>query len=356
VAPALRAQEALARERILATIEAVADWQLTHLAERVARPGGRPQRVTDRSWIRSVFFTGVVAAYRATGEQRYLEAAVALGERNRWRLGPRADHADDHCVGQVYAELYLLLGEERMIQPTRERFDRLISKRRREPLWSWADALFMSPPAAAMLAAGSGESRYLDWLVSSWRQAQGSLYDRQERLWYRDRRFVIRADGSGPREANGAKLFWGRGNGWVLAGLARVLTHMPSDYPERARFERLMQEMAARLVELQGDDGLWRSSLLDPATYPQPEGSASALIAFGLAAGINGGILEADEYGPAAWRAWRGLEGLISAEGRIGWIQPVGGAPAAVRSEDSAEFGSGALLLAAEQMLFLVPD
>ena len=350
------AESRFRRERMLAAIESVADWQLEHLADRVPRPGGRSQEVTDRSWIRATFFAGVVAAYRATGQERYLRAALDLGERNRWRPGPRARHADDHCVSQVYAELYLLLGEERMIGPTREIFDSLVAGRQREPILSRADALFMSPPAMAMIARGTGERKYLDWLTSSWRQAQVTLYDRQDHLWYRDREYVIAPDGSGPRTPSGAKVFWGRGNGWVLAGVARVLAHMPDDYPERPRFERLMGEMAARLVELQGSDGLWRSSLLDPASYPAPEASGSALIAFGLAAGVNSGVLDADSYLPAVRRAWSGLDGLIDPAGKVGWVQPVGEAPAATRAEDWAEFGAGALLLAAEQMLPLTAD
>ena len=344
------------RATILATIEAVADWQLSHLSDRVERPGGRPQRVGDRSWVRCVFFTGVLAAHRATGEARYLEAAVALGERNGWRLGRREEHADDHCVGQVYAELFLLLGEDRRLEPTRRRFDDLLSRRRAGPIWSWADALFMSPPVAALLAEATGERRYLDWLASSWRLAESRLYDRQEMLWYRDSDDVPGPDGAGPRAPNGAKLFWGRGNGWVLAGLVRVLEHLPADHPERPRFEERLRRHAARLVELQGEDGLWRSSLLDPDSHPEGESSATALIAFGLASGVHQGVLAGDRYLPAVWRAWNALDGRIDATGRVGWVQPVGREPGPARAGDSTEYGAGAVLLAAEQVLRLAAD
>jgi rhamnogalacturonyl hydrolase YesR len=214
----------------------------------------------------------------------------------------------------------------------------------------------MTPPAIALVARGSGEPKYLDWLTSLWRQAEASLYDREEHLWYRDPEFGIGPDGSGPRTANGAKIFWGRGNGWALAGLARVLTQMPDDYRARPRFEGWMREMASRLVQLQGSDGLWRSSLLDVESYPAPETSASALIASGLATGVNDGVLEVETYLPALRRAWSGLVGQIDPGGRVGWVQRVGRAPGSTRAEDTAEFGAGAVLLAAEQMLLLAPD
>ena len=341
------------RASVLATIEAVADWQLAHLADRVTRHGGRPQKVADRSWVRCVLFTGVLAAHRATAEARYLEAAMALGERNGWRLGRRKEHADDHCVGQVYLELYRLRADERLLEPTRRRFDEIIARRRSAPIWSWADALFMSPPTVTMLAAATGDRRYLDWLASSWRQTESLLYDHEERLWYRDTDYVVAQDGSGPRAPDGAKLFWGRGNGWVLGGLARVLEHLPTDHPERPRFEDRLRRLAERLVELQGEDGLWRSSLLDGADHPEGETSATALITFGLASGVAQGLLDGDRFLPAVWRAWAALVGRVDGSGRLGWVQPVGREPGPARATDSTEFGSGAMLLAAEQVLRL---
>lgn len=348
--------EGLSRHEILATIEGVADWQLAHLPGRVARSGGRAQKVGGRSWVRCVFFTGVLAAHRSTGDRRYLDAASALAEGNRWRLGRRREHADDHCVGQVYVELYLLLGGDGRVGPTRQRFDGLVGRRRPTPLWSWADSLFMSPPVAAMLASATGEKRYLDWLVSSWRQSEAALYDRDERLWFRDEKYVTGSGSPGTRAATGRKVFWGRGNGWVLAGLGRVLPHLPGAHSGRPRLERAMRDLAGRLLELQGADGLWRSSLLDQAVDAGPEASASALITFGMAAGINQGVLDRQRFLPSVRRAWRGLAGLVEPGGRVGRVQPVGREPGPAGVADSAEFGAGAVLLAAEQMLLLAEE
>jgi rhamnogalacturonyl hydrolase YesR len=108
--------------------------------------------------------------------------------------------------------------------------------------------------------------------------------------------------------------------------------------------------MAAKLVQLQGTDGLWRSSLLDPAHFPMPETSGSAFYTFGIAWGINKGILDRATYLPVAQKGWLGLVSHVNAEGRLGNVQKVAGAPGPSRPEDTHEYAVGALLLAGEQM------
>jgi rhamnogalacturonyl hydrolase YesR len=299
------------REHILSTMEKVADWQLGHLVDEAPLRGGDTETVNDTSWIRGALFTGVMATFKSTGKQKYLDAAREVGERNNWQPGPRPRHADDHCIAQTYAELYLLERDERMIEPIRSRFDVMIAKPKlgsevgwsKKRNWSWCDALFMAPPAMALVSEATGDRKYLDLMDTLWWETYDYLFDREEQLWYRDGSFVVHEDGAGPRTANGEKIFWGRGNGWVLAGLARVLQHMPADYPHRPRYEELMRQMAARLIGLQGEDGLWRASLLDPAEYPAGETSSSGFFAFGLAWGINNGVLDAKTYLPAVKRS-----------------------------------------------------
>src|SRR5205085_6716006 len=87
------------------------------------------------------------------------------------------------------------------------------------------------------------------------------LYDKEEHLFFRDATYLINQKGEGKREANGKKIFWSRGNGWVVGGLVRLLKEMPKDYPKRGFYVELFKQIMERAVSLQQPDGLWRASL-----------------------------------------------------------------------------------------------
>src|SRR5581483_2519068 len=128
------------------------------------------------------------------------------------------------------------------------------------------------------------DPRYLDYVDEHWWETSKLLYDAHRHLYYRDITFLHQTDD------HGNPLFWSRGNGWVMGGIARTLDYMPEDYPSRGRYESQLREMAVAVAALQDTkSGLWHSDLLDAADYPQPEVSGSALIAFALAWGVNHG-------------------------------------------------------------------
>ena len=337
------------------------DWQIDHIVYEAPLPDGGTQPVSDTEWVRGAFFAGVMAAANATGDSRYLAAAMDISERNGWQPGPRPRHADDLCIAQTYAQLFLVERDPAMIAPTVARLEAMIAEPRPGPVvgwsendnWSWCDALFMAPPAMALIAEATGDRRYLDLMNGMWWDTYSYLYDQEERLWYRDGRYVVQADGSGPRTPSGLKVFWSRGNGWVFAGLALVLEHMPADYPDRPRYEQLFRDMAAALAAVQGEDGLWRSSLLDPGEFPIPESSGSGFFTYGLAWGVNRGLLDASTYLPAARRGWQGLMWALQPSGKLGWVQQIGYDPRSVSADDSMEYGTGAFLMAGSEMLKL---
>jgi rhamnogalacturonyl hydrolase YesR len=176
------------------------------------------------------------------------------------------------------------------------------------------------------------------------------LYDPEEHLYSRDATFLDR------HEANGRKLFWSRGNGWVMGGLVRVLEVMPRNYPSRARYVQLLREMADKLASIQSDDGLWRPGLLDASAYPYPEASGSAFFTYALAWGINQRVLDRKRFTPVVTRAWQGLLSHIYADGRLGSIQPIGAAPDAFQPSSSYVYGVGAFLLAGSEVARLRAD
>ena len=139
-----------------------------------------------------------------------------------------------------------------------------------------------------------------------------------------------------------------------MGGLVKYLQEMPKNYAGRYFYLSLYKEMANRLLSLQQTDGLWRTSLLDPDSYPGGEGSGSGFNCYALAWGVNQKILDKKIFLPAVKKAWEGLNTLLNEDGRVGWVQPIGGDPRRNFTAESWEaYGSGAFLLAGSEVIKL---
>ena len=179
------------------------------------------------------------------------------------------------------------------------------------------------------------------------------LYDKKENLFARDGRFLWTGSPKDVKEINGNKVFWSRGNGWVLGGLALLLTDLPKDYPNRPFYENLFKEMAVRIKGLQHEDGLWRTSLLSPESFNHGEVSGSGLFTYALAWGVNNGLLNKEEYLPAVTKAWNALAKCQKPNGMVGWVQNIGFDPKPATANSRQNFGTGAFLLAGSEVLKL---
>ena len=331
--------ESIDRSAILRVMSAAADWQLAH-----------PSKHPPYDWTQAPFWIALnVFAPLSSDPQRYLAAVRRNGEENRWRPGLRPLCADDHAITQSYFLLHRVENNPAMIEPALQMFDAVIRYPFDESLefenwektwrqWTWCDALFMSPPALAMATRATGDRRYLDFMNRMWWKTTDYLYDKQEHLYYRDSRFF------------GTKIFWSRGNGWVLAGLARVLMEMPSDYPDRPRYVALFREMASRIVTLQSSDGYWRSNLLDPNALPLPETSGTAFYVYALAWGVNEGLLDRRAYEPAIRQGWAALVRAVHPDGMLGYVQRIGDQPGDTSASGTEIYGVGAFILAGTEV------
>jgi len=277
-----------------------------------------------------------------------------VGESNKWALGPDIYNADDLCVGQMYLDLYTRHKDPAIIAPLRERLDYVLTHPSKAALrydaprdmqrWWWCDALFMSPPVWAKLSVVTGDRKYIDFMNREFWVTYDCLWDPTEHLFFRDDRYFQQ------RETNGKKIFWSRGNGWVFAGIARVLQNMPADYPDRPRYVKLFRQMAEKIVAIQPSNGLWHASLLDAASYPDSETSGSGFYCYGLAWGINSGLLPREKYLPAVQKSWGGLVRSVHPDGKLGWVQPIGASPRMVSSDATEVYGVGAFLLAGTEV------
>ena len=328
--------------QILSVMERACDWQLAHLSTRITK------RDTDYGWIRAVFYDGEMALYRQTHDPKYLQPMLDIASKLKWEPGPRFRYADDQAIGQLYTELFFVKHDPAMIAPMRDRWDQIMSHPVAGHLdWSWCDALFMAPPSLARLSVATGQRKYLDFMDHQWWDTADFLYDKDQRLIFRDKTYFH------SKEPNGQPVFWSRGNGWVLAALARVMEFMPQDYPDRPRYERMYTEMSDRIAGLQQADGFWRMSLLDPDSNPGGESSGTGLFCYAFAWGIRHDLLSRDKFSPIVAKAWSALSGAVLPSGRLQWVQLPGSKPGALHRDDTAEYGVGALLLAGSEMMQL---
>ena len=335
------------RKNIEARMLSVAKWQLANPKHPLY------------DWTNGAFYAGVFAAYETTRSPEIMTALLAMGEKNAWKSGPRFDHADDIVINQTYLDLYRIKKDKKMLQPTIDVVDRLKKETGNEVAkhgitWWWCDALFMAPPTLAKLAKITGDSSYLDLNDRFFQETYDRLYNKEEKLYARDASYLINEKGEGKREANGKKVFWSRGNGWVAGGLVRLLKELPKGHPKYSFYLTQYKEMMDRILSLQQADGLWRSSLLDPDSFPGGEASGTGFDTYAMAWGINNKILDRNKFLPGVKKAWIGLNTLVHPDGKVGWTQPIGADPRRNFTADSWEvYGAGAFLLAGSEVVKL---
>jgi len=344
----LPAQREAGPDSVLRIMRKVADWQLASWEHD-------GMRWPKSDWTNAACYTGLMALNRVANDSKYLLCLRKIAESLNWNTGPRRQMADDYCIGQTYAQLYWLYQDPIMIARFRAQMDSLAAMPHDESLewiqdiagreWAWCDALYMGPPSLAALSLATGDKKYLDLAVKLWWKTTDYLYDTTEHLYFRDSRFFAQ------RESNGKKMFWARGNGWVLAGLARLLDFMPESYPRRDRLVSLFVSMATRIAGLQHADGSWHTALLDSVSYPAKETSGTGFYVYALAWGVNHGYLDYGRYYSAIQKGWLALTSAVQPDGKLGYVQQIGEKPGKVDKNSTEVYGPGAFLLAGSQVI-----
>jgi len=341
----------LDRAEVLSVARKVADWQVKEFPNN-------PYAVKEpKGWIAGALYLGMYDWAELSGEEGYFNWLKKVFNRQYWQVADRMYHADDVCVSQTYIDMYNKYKEEKMLLPTLARIDWVINNPSKggldidysKPLsyerWSWCDALFMAPGVYTRLYTLTGNKKYMIFSDAEFKATYNHLYDKEEHLFFRDSRYFNQ------KEANGKKVFWGRGNGWVIGGLAEILKTLPENDTEyRPFYQQLFCKLSERLAGLQNKDGFWHASLLDPDSYPSPETSATGFIVYGLAYGVNQGYLPADKYLPVIEKGWKALVSAVEPDGKLGWVQPVGADPKKVTRDMTELYGTGALLMAAVEI------
>ncbi|MGQ1891273.1 glycoside hydrolase family 88/105 protein [Thermophagus sp. OGC60D27] len=318
-------------------------------------------------WDNAAYHTGNIEVYKVTGIKRFLDYSRGWAEYNQW-MGAKSNNpaewkynygeTDDHVLFgdwqicfQTYIDLFQLVDDpsEKMIARAKE----VMAYQMRtdsSDYWWWADGLYMVMPVMTKLYQLTGEEKYLEKLYEYYSYAKSIMYDDETGLFFRDAKYVYPKH----KSLNKKKDFWARGDGWVFAGLAKVLSDLPKDYTYYNVFLEDYKRMAQSLKNIQQEEGYWTRSMLDPDHAPGPETSGTAFFTYGFLWGINNRILDQKDFLPTVLKAWNYLTTVaLQKDGSVGYVQPIGerAIPGQVVDRNStSNFGTGAFLLAASEM------
>ena len=314
-------------------------------------------------WDNAVYFTGNMEAYRLTGNAKYLEYSDKWARHNKWSgatgqdpqkwqyktYGEGQEHvlfADWQVCFQTYADMYAMNPDAYKVARAKQVLGREALMPQND-FWWWVDALYMGMPAFSKMYKMTGDEAYLDKLYANFKYADDLMFDKDDHLYYRDAKYIYPAH----KTEAGKKDFWARGNGWALAGLAKVLADVPETWQHRAVLVERFRQLAEAVSKCQQEGGYWTRSMLDPKQAEGEETSGTALFAYGLLWGMNNGLLDRAVYGGVADNAWKYLSTVaLQADGSVGYVQPIG--EKAVKGQkltaaNANNFGTGAFLLAA---------
>jgi len=261
---------------------------------------------------KSVIYPEVCAWYgsltvaQLTNDQDLKKRLIAkfdplLGEHASW-ISPDA-HVDMRVFGVVPFEIYLQTKEQRYLDLGRGLADKQWDKTTPDGITAearyWIDDMYMITAVQVQAYRATKDPKYLD-------RAALTMAAYLDKLQQPNGLFFHAAD---------SPFYWGRGNGWVAAGMAELLRSLPKNHPKRARILEGYRKMMASLLKYQAEDGLWRQLIDHPDVWA--ETSSTGMFTFAMVTGVKNGWLPAKTYGPAARKAWLGLVKHIDAQANV---------------------------------------
>jgi rhamnogalacturonyl hydrolase YesR len=262
------------------------------------------------TWLGSIWFA------EAAGDEALLERLQDRFEplfAGKSYLLPPPDHVDNNVFGAIPLEFYLVTGEKKYLDlglhyaDTQWMMPDEAGSREREYAdrgytWQtriWIDDMFMITAVQAQAFRATGDRKYIDRAA-------------REMILYLD---TIQLENGLFYHSPEAHFSWGRGNGWMAAGMSEILRAMPEDHPDRMRIMEGYRKMMASLLQYQADDGMWRQVIDDAGFWK--ETSATAMFTYAMITGVKNGWLDERTYGAAARKAWLSLVKYINEDGSI---------------------------------------
>lgn len=228
---------------------------------------------------------------------------------------PPADHVDNTVFGSLALELYLQTRDPRYkaiglrfadaqweAPPATHATEQAVKYHNEGLSWQtrlWIDDMYMITMIQSQAYRATGNKKYVDraaeemvFYLNSLQKSNGLFYHAPE-----------------------IPFFWGRGNGWMAAGMTELLRVLPKDNPNRARIMEGYKTMMASLLEYQSEQGMWRQLINDPDSWP--ETSCTGMFTFAMITGVKNGWLDANVYGEAARKAWLALITYLDENGDV---------------------------------------
>ena len=337
-----------------------------YLMKKWPDPGVTVTTNIERSsnlWTRGTYYEGLMALYQIDPKKEYYDYAVEWGSAHKWMFRNNRDphnnqiyttHANHLCAAQTYVDLYELDPQWERIENVKLNLDSTIRSGVLED-WDWVDALQMAMPVYSKMGRIFKDEKYFDFMHKGYlhtrNEVGGGLFNEADGLWWRDADFVPPY-----KEPNGEDCYWSRGNGWAYAALVRVLEDLPEGHKYRKLYLDDFKAMSEALIACQREDGFWNVSLHDPTNFGGKESTGTIFFVYGLAWGLNNGIL-GDNYVEPAFRAWKAVSTeAIRPNGSLAFLQGTGkepkdGQPVTYDSQpDFEDYGIGAFLLGASEV------
>ena len=356
---AANSQKLPAKKKILATLQLTNKYFMEKwpdAGKTIFTNIERPSNI----WTRAVYYEGLIALYRIDKQKLYHDYALQWGEKHQWGLrgDVKTRNADNQCCAQTYIDMYLLDNKQHpeRVRDIKVSVDSMMQTSKIDD-WNWVDALQMAMPVFVKLGNLYNEPKYFDRMYEMYaltknKHGDNGLYNQKEHLWWRDKDFD-----SPYKEPNGDDCYWARGNGWVVAALARVLSDLPKTDPHYQEYLQDFKDMCVALLPLQRNDGYWNVSLNDPNNFGGKEVSGTSLFIYGFAWGINNNILDKKTYLPAITKAWNAMsKEAVHPDGKLGYVQGTGKEPKDGQpvnydnTPDFEDYGLGCFLLAGSEI------
>lgn len=307
-------------------------------------------------WTRAVYYEGLMELYTIDNNSDYIAYAKQWADFHNWtpRNGIKTTDADDQCCGQTYYMLGNIINKADAMDMVIKNLDLQMASGRYD-YWTWIDAIQMAMPLYAMAYKHTGDRKYLDYAMQSYRWSRntcgGGLYNTKTGFWWRDKDYVPPY-----KEADGNDCYWSRGDGWVYAALVRVMDIIGKKDKYYKELKNDFVLMSQAFASCQREDGFWNVSLVSPTTYGGKEATGTSLFLYGMAWGMRNKILKEKVYRPIADKAWKALSTeSVHTDGFLGYVQGTGKDPSAGQPvtytsvPDFEDYGTGCFLLGAAE-------